>query len=273
LGQVFTPVPVAQRIASQVSLRTAECLTVLDPGAGIGSLCAALVDRVIRERGCPSLDITAIEIDSTLTDALRATLEDCRQTAADHGVGLTYSLLCDDFIAWASEHTDPGMELFNSQQRFDIVIQNPPYGKSGRNSRERQLLSHLRTDIPNLYAAFVLLGARLLATGGQMVAIIPRSFTNGRYFRSFRRDLLAAAGIDRIAAFHERGALFADSAVLQETVILTVTRDIHPSTVKIETSRGYSDPAIERLVPYADVVKPNDPEMFVHITTKSQRCS
>src|SRR6266508_433649 len=50
LGQFFTPAPVADFIAALPHLPERATLRVLDPGAGIGSLTASLVARVLRER-------------------------------------------------------------------------------------------------------------------------------------------------------------------------------------------------------------------------------
>lgn len=48
LGQFFTPRVVAERVASEARLPDSGVLRVLDPGAGSGSLTAAVVARVLR---------------------------------------------------------------------------------------------------------------------------------------------------------------------------------------------------------------------------------
>src|SRR5262249_46657688 len=87
------------------------------------------------------------------------------------------------------------------------------------------------------------------------------------YFRGFRRDLLHKVGIDRVAVFSERGSLFAESSVLQETMIFSGTSGRRPDKLVIATARGYADAPHERLVPYDDFVQPNDPELFLRIPT------
>ncbi|GAB1512487.1 BsuBI/PstI family type II restriction endonuclease [Actinophytocola sp. KF-1] len=268
LGQVFTPREVAVRIAAQPDLeRQTGTLTILDPGAGVGVLAAAMVARVLRERPDLPIAITAVEVDEALLEPLHATLAACRQAAASVGIELTYEVIAADFVSWATSCVLGSLDNPDEHRQFDIVIQNPPYGKVQRGSAVRRYLSMLGIDVPNVYAAFLALGSRLLTKGGQLVAITPRSFCNGTYFRSFRRELLREVGVERVAVFNERGTLFGDSLVLQETLIFSATRGATPDKVTISTARGYVDVPHERPIPYQDLVQPDDPEQFIRIPT------
>jgi len=62
LGQYFTPAPAARLIASLLAPNNAQKVRLLDPGAGIGSLTAAAVERLV-ECDVPELDIVAWEVD------------------------------------------------------------------------------------------------------------------------------------------------------------------------------------------------------------------
>src|SRR5690348_1058897 len=81
LGQFFTPAPVAKFLADLLDLPASGQFRVLDPGAGIGSLAAAVVARVLQERPGLDVSIVAFEIDRELIPHLKETLEDCRVTA------------------------------------------------------------------------------------------------------------------------------------------------------------------------------------------------
>lgn len=267
LGQYFTPRDVAERIASEARLPAGGVLRLLDPGAGSGSLTAAMVARVIRERPGLHVEVTAVELDRSFDAPLRETLEDCRRVATEVGTRLTFSLVHADFVTWAAEMLGGTLGFLETPARFDMVIQNPPYGKITRSSAIRATLAQLGVDVPNRYAAFLALGAMLLDDGGQLVAISPRSFANGAYFRSFRKRLFSLLGVDRISVFQERGSLFADLSVLQENIILTATRGRRPEKVAVTTSRGQGDATHEHLVRYEDVVRPGDPEAFLHVPT------
>ena len=100
---------------------------------------------------------------------MRATLTRCERVPKG-----TTELLGADFINWTTDRFG-GLRL-TEPPVFTHIIMNPPYRKVASSSRERSLLRYVGIDVPNLYAAFLTLGMRLLAPGGQMVAITPRSF-------------------------------------------------------------------------------------------------
>lgn len=265
LGQFFTPAQVADFIASLVRLPEEGTLRVLDPGAGAGSLTASLVARVIRERPSLRLDLTVCEIDESLHGTLSATLDDCMRAAEAAGVSVQARLQPGDFIEWASS----GDTLVAERPApFDIAVMNPPYRKLSSASRERALVAAAATEVSNLYTAFLALAANLLDGEGQLVAITPRSFANGPYFRSFRRFFLARMHLDRIHVFDSRTTVFGDSDVLQENVIFAATRRQSPDRrpLVVSTSAGYDDVPRTRTVHYEEVVHPEDPESFIHIS-------
>lgn len=261
LGQFFTPSRAANLIANLVTLPQHGTLRVLDPGAGIGSLTAAIVTKVMRENPDLGLEIVAVEVDPRLVPHLEQTLEECRALAASGGLGLSAVAVNQDLVEMA---TGWKRELFN---QFDVVLMNPPYRKLASRSIERRSLSALGIDSPNLYSTFLAIGALALAPGGQLIAITPRSFMNGPYFGAFRRFLLSQVRLDHIHVFESRSTIFADSGVLQENVAFSAKRWASSSKVKLSISRGHTDDAIAREVPYEEIVRPNDRHQFIHIPT------
>lgn len=258
LGQFFTPDPVARFLASMYELRD-ERATLLDPGAGVGSLTAAFVERWAAECRAP-LEVTACEVDPSLHAELKSTLDECESHSA-----LRAELVGANFIEWSTDQL--GAIRLEEPPGFTYLIANPPYRKMSADSRDRRLLQSLGIDAPNLYAAFLALGARLLAPGGQMVAITPRSFANGPYFKRFRRDLLRWVSLRHIHVYDSRDIAFADAAVLQENVIIRVERTPHRGAVRITSSASPASPTMTtREVPYAEVVRPDDPEQFIHLS-------
>jgi adenine-specific DNA-methyltransferase len=79
-----------------------------------------------------------------------------------------------------------------------------PFKKIGSNSRYRLLLRQAGIETVNLYSAFVALALAMIETGGQIVAIIPRSFCNGPYYRPFRDFVLERAAIRHMHLFDSR---------------------------------------------------------------------
>ncbi|HKU58182.1 MAG TPA: N-6 DNA methylase, partial [Gaiellaceae bacterium] len=90
LGQVFTPARVGDFLASLLDLPTHGEFTVLDPGAGTGSLSASVVAKAMRERPGLRLHLVSFEMDENLLSPLEETMDDCRVSAAQMGVEVTY---------------------------------------------------------------------------------------------------------------------------------------------------------------------------------------
>jgi adenine-specific DNA-methyltransferase len=259
-GQFFTPERAADLVASMPRLPDSGTLRVLDPGAGSGSLAAALVQRVITESPEVNMELVAVEIDPSVEGYLRATLEDCQAAADDAGMTLKTRLVVGDFLDLSNTHLGADDVL---SQSFDIVIMNPPYAKLSLASKARAALKQHGVDCPNIYAAFLALGAAALVPDGQLVAITPRSFANGPYFEQFRKYLLNTVAIDRLHTFESRSTVFADTGVLQENIVLSASRGAEGSKVRLTVSSGHTDEAVEHLVDYAEIVAPGDPHQFL----------
>ncbi|NLU74431.1 N-6 DNA methylase [Streptomyces sp. HNM0575] len=264
LGQYFTPSTAATLITSLPSLPESGVLRVLDPGAGVGNLAAALVARAATEAPELKLDVTTFEIDEQISSDLTVTLDECADT---------HSMTCEqhtaDFITWAAAALTKGSD----SPQWDLVVMNPPYRKINSKSAERGLLESCGIETSNLYTAFVALALRFLAPEGQLVAITPRSFANGSYFRKFRHDLLRRTRLRHIHVFERRDKVFSDSEVLQENVIFHTTVDQASSNVIVSVSRGYEDRPVRHSVPYEQVVDQADPQQFIHIATNAEDLS
>jgi len=267
LGQFLTPPPVAQFMASLFVTQWRE-VELLDAGAGAGALTQALVHRLCGERRKPKrIAVTAFELDASLIEPLQSSLADCQRRCEAAGIVFSSIVRNENFINAAvsvvrDELFAPAFPLFN------IAIVNPPYRKIRSDSPERLLLRSANIESSNLYAGFVALITRLMVKGGELVAITPRSFCNGPYFRLFRSDFLDAMSIQRLHVFESRSAAFIEDEVLQENVIVhAVKNGQKPKRVVISTSSGAPGGAIsESEVAYTDVVSPDDPERFVHLT-------
>lgn len=263
LGQFYTPSRAAALIAGMPCLPSSGELRVLDPGAGTGSLTAALIARVMREAPGLEVKVVAAEIDPTAAAHLRQTLDDCVEVAASRGTHVSASVLQGDLVEEATRLCGDTGHL---AVPFDLVIMNPPYRKLAARSTERQaVLAVEGVDCPNLYTAFLVIGVQVLRPGGQLVGITPRSFANGPYFGAFRRFFLGRMALDQVHVFESRSTVFADSDVLQENIIFCATRSGDRSQVSLSVSRGHADEASTRTVDYADIVKPGDPNQFIHL--------
>lgn len=255
LGQFLTPAPLARFIASLFDLEPGPA-RLLDPGAGVGALSAAFADRWTLHSPDP-LSITAIEIDPSLQPFLRDTLAEL--TSED----IVPQQIEADFVHWMARSELP---LQSEMAEFDYAVLNPPYRKISQQSQERTTLRSLGIEVTNLYAGFLALAARSLRPGGQLVAITPRSFTNGPYFRAFRRDFLGRMALSRIHSIDARDLAFADDDVLQETIVFHAKRAKPQPTVIISSGTATDRQATTWHTPlYAEVVSADEPAGAIRI--------
>jgi hypothetical protein len=124
----------------------------------------------------------------------------------------------------------------------------------------------------NLYSAFLALAVAETAPGGHIVAIIPRSFCNGPYYRSFRDFILERAAIRQIHLFDSRNKAFKDDDVLQENIIVRLERGAQQGPVRITTSTDDSFVDITTNEhPFERIVFPDDSERFIHVPTTTAK--
>jgi adenine-specific DNA-methyltransferase len=266
IGQFLTPVTIARFMASLFEGERKN-VRILDPGAGAGVLFAACVDALVSQgQGSLAIQVVAYENDGHILPELRKTMERCERTCKSVGIPFRGEIRAEDYIGVAAAHTEEG--LFTDQgERFTHAILNPPYKKINGKSATRRLLNSAGVEVSNLYAAFVWLAAHMLETGGELVAITPRSFCNGPYFRRFRIALLDMMILRRIHVFESRKKAFGHDDVLQENVIYHAVRGSRKSErVTVSLSDGVDfDKATSRSIPYAQVVIPGDSDAFIHI--------
>jgi len=239
---------------------------LLDAGAGIGSLSAAFLERW-RSGGLrfQRVELDAFEIDRSLHAELAQTL------SKYHNDKLSATVHGEDFIHAAVDALS-GDLFATSLPRYSHAILNPPYKKIGSDSSHRLALRRVGIETVNLYSAFVALTVAQAAPGGQIVAIIPRSFCNGPYYRPFRNFILERTAIRHIHLFESRSKAFKDDDVLQENVIIRLERSGQRGAVTVSTS---TDDTFSDLVSHEHsfdrIVFPDDSERFVHVPTSPDK--
>lgn len=265
LGQFLTPAPVARLMAGLFQIRPGSA-RILDPGAGVGTLTAALVEHLLAGKTPPRrIEVTCYEIDARLFKELETTLEQCHRHCQSKRVQLAFDIRREDFIKAGAARG-----LFGTAEMFDYVITNPPYRKINSHSASRLQLRSAGIETTNLYSGFMLLAARQLSLDGQFVSISPRSFCNGPYFRSFRRELLDLLSLRRLHVFESRTAAFKDDDVLQENIIVYGVRSGgHPRRVDVSVTDS-AGMVSRRSVELEQIIRPGDDEAIIHIATESR---
>lgn len=252
LGQFMTPSSIARFMAGLFSPTTGP-IRLLDAGAGVGSLTSAFID------GHPgtAIRVEAWEVDPMLREYLQATLSRCAAGAAV----IDAVAHADDFIETSAWNLSMGVGT-----RYTHAILNPPYKKIGSNSRHRLLLRQAGIETVNLYSAFLALAILLMEQGGEIVAIVPRSFCNGSYYRPFRKLLLERCAIRQLHVFEARDKAFSDDDVLQENIIVKLERGGQQREVIVSDCHdGSFADYRECSLGFDRIVNPADSESFIHV--------
>lgn len=263
-GQFFTPWSVAAYMAGLLRLPGGS-IRLLDPGAGAGALTVAVCQRLLRERPTAHLHADLFETDEDVLPHLGRSLSACQEALAASGGRMTFTVHSSDFVDTMAPA--PGRLFSDEIEPYDAVIANPPYFKINKASPYAAALPEIIHGQPNIYAIFLAIAAARLREGGSMVAITPRSFCNGLYFRAFRRWLLDRVHIERVHLFRSRTDTFREASVLQESVITAVTRTHQPatSTVVSRSENRELTSLHEQELPADRVVSRHDPDRVIFL--------
>lgn len=283
LGQFFTPYPICLFMASLFTNIKGK-ISLLDPGCGVSSLTAAFIDELIKrnkeseKNKVEKLEVTSYEIDKNLEAYIKEAFfiydEELKKLKIDRN--LKYYM--DDFILLSSNT----QELENKKNEYTHIIMNPPYKKILADSEHRKALRKVNIETVNLYSGFLALAIQQLKYGGELVAIIPRSFCNGPYYQSLRELILKETAIQHIHLFDSRTSAFADNDVLQENIIIHLIKGKKQKEVQITTSPTAdfhldketgsitaTDKTV-RTVLFSSIVNPNDKDRFIHIASNDR---
>ena len=267
LGQFFTPQSVAEFMAKLFKCNKTH-VRILDAGAGTGILSAAIIQKLLSRKKLPeNISVTAFEIDTQLHAYLYDTYRLCGELCSKKGVAFSVDVQ-DDFITYAANISRNDLFAKNKAD-FNLAIVNPPYAKINSDSETRKILRSAGIETSNLYTGFLALLVKLLDQNGELVAITPRSFCNGPYFKPFRSYFLDTMSIQRIHVFESRSEAFKDDSVLQENIIsYAIKTKRRPTYVTLSVCDGTFNSKIKkRICSYEDIVSSKDPELVIHLTT------
>ena len=117
-------------------------------------------------------------------------------------------------------HVGDGLELRQPLAR--AVLMNPPYGRVRLTELDRERFATSLYGHANLYGMFMAAGLDSLDSHGVMSALVPTSFTAGRYFEPLRSLLTSQLRLSALTFVADRSGVF--TSVLQETCLATLTR-------------------------------------------------
>lgn len=254
-GQFFTSKETAVFMAELMNIpANKEVISMLDPGAGSGILSVALIERLQSFTSIRRIELVCYENDPNILNLLCSNLEwVCNQTSKE----IVYHLVSENYIL--SQLTDYNFMIGANPNppKYDLIIGNPPYMKIAKDAPEALAMPDVCYGAPNLYFLFAAMSLFNLRENGEMVYIIPRSWTSGAYFTHFRKRFLEEGILEHIHLFVSRDKVFEKESVLQETIIIKVKKTIiRPDTITITTTKSNADFSNKTTfeAPYATVV-------------------
>ena len=260
-GQFFTSVQSARHMADMFHFDLSKpTISILDAGAGTGLLSAAAICHLAHKGYTGHIHVVCYETDEKVLPILTKNLEFLKSE-----VDISYVVNTNNYIT-----SQPFERLASyNKEVYDYIIGNPPYLKIAKDAPEALWMPQVCYGAPNLYFLFWAMGIYNLKADGELVYIVPRSWTSGAYFEHFRNYLFAHAVITGVHLFVSRDKVFNQESVLQETIIVRIKKtNVKPKLVEVTSSSSATyDDTTQMMVPYETIVAKNQ---YVFLVTNEE---
>ncbi len=270
-GQFFTSPETAMYMAEMLTIPQQRSLSILDPGAGSGILSAALIEVLQKIPSLENIELICYENDLNILELLRSNIE----WISTHSTKkITYQIIPQNYIISQSADYNFMPNTSQHSKKYDLIISNPPYMKMSKDAPEALAMQDVCYGAPNIYFLFATMSLFNLRDDGEMVYVIPRSWTSGAYFKKFRQKLLTLGALGHIHLFISRDKIFESDSILQETMIITVKKTTtKPDSITISTTNCARDFASRTVfkAPYSTVVSGD--ESYVYLITNKNEAS
>jgi adenine-specific DNA-methyltransferase len=238
LGVFFTPPPLVELLIEMVEDAGIDWSrhSMLDPAAGGGAFITPMASRV-----------------ATALLGKNASPAEVIEHIARHVQGIEI----DPFSGWMAQlfveieladllaaagaklprlvRTGDSLRADLEGHRFDLVIGNPPFGRTTLEPELRNRFAGSLYGHANLYGVFMHLAVQLCRPGGVIGLVTPTSFLGGQYFKKLRVLLREQAPPRSIHFIADRDRVF--DQVLQETLLITLARDGEVQEVAANATR------------------------------------
>jgi len=195
-GKFYTPKPLAEWIVFYLSRHFANPIRVLEPSCGNGIFIDAIDASSI---AIAHLDVVEIE---------EAATKQIKEPSKIQNI----EIINQDFLFW------------NTDNRYDLVIGNPPYIVKKRLENEQVIrckdihIEHelLNREISNIWTSFVLKSSDYLNENGVLAFVLPTEILQVKYAEEIRQYLIS--NFQRIEIITFRHLAF--DGIEQDTVVL-----------------------------------------------------
>lgn len=224
LSEYYTPSSLAEQLAKYAvasQSTKSDKLRIVDPACGNGSLLVPLLKIYIRnlEQATKSSRkiVETLQTNICGFDVQPYSVILTRLNLLIHAAHLFDSRICSALTSKSILFSnvvlrDPlllNQELWESKDRFDIVIANPPFAKVI--SDEKLFLTNYADVIyghTNLYQLFLWWAIKATKPNGNIAFLIPQSFRSGQYFEKLREKISETCTVRAITQINHRATVF-----------------------------------------------------------------
>ncbi|HBG4072461.1 TPA: Eco57I restriction-modification methylase domain-containing protein [Clostridioides difficile] len=229
-SQFFTPYDTAIKMISTIDFnlfKKTDTLSILEPSAGCGILVATLVESIIKNcKDIKNISICTYEQDENVCNILKNNLLELQKLIIKNtNVSISFETLSRNFILDNSSNW-----IKDNNNKYDIIISNPPYKKINQSSDEALVMKDLIYGQPNIYTLFIAMSLSLLKANGVYTVLSPRNYLNGIYSQKLRNYIFKNNSLTHLHSFEKR-TMF--KSVNQEVIISTYKKTTSENSVNI----------------------------------------
>jgi adenine-specific DNA-methyltransferase len=224
-GIYYTPPSLTYRIIQMAEDAGIDWTSanILDPACGGGAFLAPLALRIATAFKPFDPDLLISHIENHLSgyelDEFSAWLSQVFVEVALNKICLGKNRRLNNLVKVSNS-----LNYFNQEEKFDLIIGNPPYGKiklgeSKRGQYKEGLYGHA-----NLYGLFTQFAISNLSEKGVIAFVTPTSFLSGEYFKNLRSVISKKCTPLEFDFISFRKGVFEN--VLQETMLATYQKNI-----------------------------------------------
>lgn len=247
LGAYYTPPPLVSRLLDLAEKAGFDFSkgTAIDPACGGGAFLAPVAMRMVQRMPNASAEWILKRIAKRLRgieiDPFAAWMSGVILEASVLPLCVEAKKRLPNLVTVGDALSVPGIGT------FDLVIGNPPYGRTTLSSEMRNTYSRSLYGHANLYGLFTDLALRLATDNGVVAYLTPTSFLGGQYFKSLRELLTTETTVKAIDFISDRNGVFDD--VLQETLLTAYKREQSNQSTNISLimPQGLNSAKIEKV--------------------------
>jgi len=270
-GQFFTPKLIAEFMAS-FSNQTKSNISILDPGAGMGILSVAAIEKLSSQNKVKSIELTAYETDREVIPFLKNVMGEAKGYLNQKGISFESNVIEADFVISNANVLTTNLNNFDKPngKTYNLVISNPPYFKLTKTDIMSIKCKNIISGQPNIYFLFMAISSKLLSKDGEMIFITPRSFCSGLYYSKFRKWLMLNVNFSNIHIFDSRKDLFLSQEVLQENIITKFTNKPGEGIEISKSFNGDLSDSSKIKVKTEDVIYRSNGDIFFRIPSNKE---